>query len=217
MPVDVDVAHLAPLVELPRRRLFGFALECPTVTGPNLACSVDVVARWRADAGPRVLVDADPADLMPTTLDDLLARAEARGVRTDALIVRIPHFEPSMHLPAIERLIEHGVQIAVRDVDLRGADLGILAGAPIDIMELPAALVAASDRDPAAAAALRARIELGHRHDWLALAWHVERAPQLEALIAVDCDLVAGPVAGRRLALAEADRAVARYLTGATA
>lgn len=215
--MDEPAARFAPVVELQGRRLYGFALECPTVSGRNLACSIDVVARWHPDGGPRVLVDAEPADLDPSTLDDLLTRARARGVRADALIVRIPRFELSMHLPAVEQLSEVGVQIAVRDVDLRGADLGILAGAPIDIMELPADLVAIADRDRKAAAALRARIDLGHRHDWLALASGVDRREQLALMIELDCDLIVGAAAGRRMTMDDADRAVARYLAATPA
>jgi EAL domain-containing protein (putative c-di-GMP-specific phosphodiesterase class I) len=201
----------SPVLELPRRRLFGFAVARLGDGSACLTAALQCASTWGGRDQPVVLLDAelDPDGAMCARLAAGLLAAP----HPEAVVVRVPRFHRVDPASILEQLVERGVTVAVRDVDLGAAELGLLAGAPIDLHR--AARVGwspGSDRDPAAAAALAARIEVGHRHDWLALAWHVERATQLEALVAIDCDLIAGPVAGRRLALAEADRAVARYL-----
>ena len=103
--------------------------------------------------------------------------------------------------------------MAVRDVDLGAAELGLLAGAPIDLLELPAWAVAGLDRDRTAATVVERRIALAHHHDWLTLATDVHRPEQLALLERLGCDLVTGPAIGPAMTRADADRMVGRRRT----
>jgi EAL domain-containing protein (putative c-di-GMP-specific phosphodiesterase class I) len=163
------------------------------------------------------MVDVAPAELRGDLVELIDALLGAYRLRADALIVRIPSYSCDAPAPVLERLVERGVMVAVREPDLRGVELGLLAGAPIDVIELPAALVDHCDRDRGALDRLGRRIEIAHSHDWLTLARGLDRLTQVDALVRLGCELASGPAVGPLLERAGADRVVARYFPGAIA
>lgn len=204
--------HFTPLVELPRRRLFGFAVCGATSAPARVGSALDAAATWPRPDPPTVLIDLELDDLVEPTIEAALAALAERGIRADEVMVRVPAYAASMSLPQLELLVDRGVGVVVRELDLRGAELGMFAGAPIDVMQLPAALVAEVERAPQAASELRDLIGLAHAHDWLTLACAVDRAEQLAALSTLGCDLVCGVVVGPAMGRAAADRTIERYL-----
>lgn len=208
-----------PVVELSTRALHGF--ELAAATGPAervLETGVRAAASWAPAAadGPAIVVDLGPADLHARTVARILALLGIHALRAEALTVRVPSYSPSVPCTALELLVDRGVAVQVCDVDWRGAHHR-LAGAPIDVLELPAALVDASDQSPNAVHGLARLIDTAHTHDWLTMARGVARAGQLEALDRLGCDLASGPVIGAELARVDADRVVARYFPRAAA
>lgn len=198
----------SPVLELPRRRLFGFTVAR---LGDGIACltaALQCAASWGGRDQPVVLLDADldPDGAICARLADGLLAAP----HPEAVVVRVPRFQRVDPASILERLVDRGVTVAVREVDLGAAELGLLAGAPIDLLELPAAAVAALDRDRTAALVVERRIALAHHHDWLTLATDVHRAEQLALLERLGCDLVCGPAIGPAMTRTDADRLVDR-------
>ncbi len=151
---------------------------------------------WRAQLGRpslAVVVDLALTELVGLDGDDLCQVMARHELAPDSLIVRVPRFavgDPTDHL---DRLVDLGVTIAIGSLDLRGAGAGLLAGAPIDLVELAPEAIAQVDFNGEAAADLETAIELSHRHDWLTVARDVGRPEQLAALRRLGCDLAAGP------------------------
>ena len=207
--------RFSPLVELPRRRLFGFAVCGATSAPARVDGALAAVARWRRPDPPVVLIDLELADLVEPTIAAALAELAERGIDPDAVMVRVPAYAPAM--ARLEHLADRGIGVVVRTLDVDQAELGLLDGAAIDGVQLPPAAVAACAHDPRAAAALRELIAVAHRHDWLILACDVQHADQLAALAELGCDLVCGPAVGPAMGRADAARTIDRYLGGPTA
>jgi len=195
----------APMVELGAPRAV-YALE--VIRPADTACTMTCLDRAlgaltsTATSGVRVSIDLSVADLErvePTELAELIRH---HGRQPEALIVRIADLAAQV-IGATERLCDLGVAIAVVDVDLRSAGAGLLAGAPIDLLELPAAVVAAVDASPSAYEAAARTVATAHRHDWTTVARGVARTGQLDALIRAGCDLHVGPLAGPPLTAAQ--------------
>jgi len=201
----------SPVLELPRRRLFGFAVARLGDGSACLTAALQCASTWGGRDQPVVLLDADldPDGAMCARLAAGLLAAP----HPEAVVVRVPRFHRVDPASILEQLVERGVTVAVRDVDLGAAELGLLAGAPIDLLELPAWAVAGLDRDRTAATVVERRIALAHHHDWLTLATDVHRPEQLALLERLGCDLVTGPAIGPAMTRADADRMVGRRRT----
>lgn len=205
MPESEDPCF-SPVLELPRRRLFGFAVARLGDDSACLAAALRCAARWGGRDQPVVLLDAEldhDGAICARLADGLLA-----APHPEAVVVRVPRFHRVDPASILEQLVERGVTVAVREVDLGAAELGLLAGAPIDLLELPAWAVAGLDRDRTAAAVVERRIALAHHHDWLTLAADVHRPEQLALLERLGCDLVCGPAVGAAMTQADAERLV---------
>jgi len=210
---DQPALRYLPIVELATQQLHGFELVDTGSLDRGLEASIRVAAAWRTASreGPTVLIDVAHDELradLPALIDALL---DAYRLPAEALTIRVASYSSDLPVPALDRLVERGVTIAVREPDLRGAELGLLAGAPIDWIELPAALVDRCDRDADARLRLAARIGVAHAHDWLTLARGLDRLGQVDALMQLGCDLASGPAVGPLLDRRDADRVVARY------
>lgn len=189
----------SPLVEVGTGRVY--AIEVAPGWGVHgLVSCLETAARalptWRAQLGrPSVslvteLALAELVGLDGDALCDVLARCD---LGPDALVVRVPTFAVGDPTTALDHLADLGVSISVVSLDLRGAGAGLLAGAPIDLIELSPAAVSEVDVDGDAAAELEVAIDIAHRHDWLTVARDVARPEQLAALRRLGCDLASGP------------------------
>lgn len=205
-----------PIVELAQRKLHGFEVVDGAPLDRRLEGAVRAAASWRmaSPEGPAMMVDAGLDELtadLPSLIATLLG---AYRLRADAVVVRVPHYSRDDAAPVLDGLVALDIGVVVREPDLRGAELGLLAGAPIDCIELPAALVDHLDRDPGAHQRLEQRIALAHAHDWLTLARGLDRLSQVDALVELGCELASGPAVGPLLGRRDADRVVARYFPG---
>lgn len=212
----IEAPRYLPVIELTRRALHGFELISSGPLDRELEQSIRVAASWRmaSTEGPTVMIDAEPSQLH-ADLDELIAALLcAYHLRSDALMVRIATYSQDAPIPVLDRLVERGVGIAVREPDLRGAELGLLAGAPIDVIELPSELVDRVDLDLEARHRLGRRIALAHQHDWLTMARGLDRLGQVDILTGLGCELASGPAVGPLLERPDADRVVARYFPG---
>lgn len=205
-----------PIVELAQRKLHGFEVVDGEPFERRLESAVRTAASWRVASpeGPALVIDAALDELtadVPALIGTLLG---AYRLRADAMVVRVPHYSRDRAAPVLDALVERDIGVVVREPDLRGAELGLLAGAPIDCIELPAALVDHLDRDASALHRLGQRIALAHAHDWLTLARGLDRLSQVDALVELGCELASGPAVGPLLGRSDADRVVARYFPG---
>lgn len=214
--VIADSTRYLPVVDLATEVLYGFEQVSPTPLDRGLEAGIRVAAAWRTASpeGPTVMVDATPDQLVGDTAGLIDALLDAYHLRAEALILRVPRYSRDLPCPVLERLVERGVGVAVREPDLRGAELGLLAGAPIDLIELPSALVDLIDRDSEARYRVGQRIAVAHAHDWLTLARGLDRMSQVEVLRSLGCELASGPAVGPLLGRSDADRVVARYFPG---
>jgi len=197
--VSTGPCRRSPLVEVGTGRVY--AVEVGPGWGIHgvVAC-LESTARalpvWRSQLGrPNIslVVDLALAELVGLDghdLCDVLARCD---LGPEALVVRVPRFAAGDSTEELDRLAERGVSVTVAAIDLRGAGAGLLAGAPIDMIELSPHAVGAVDAVGEAAAELDVAIEVAHRHDWLTVAREVSRPEQLAALRRLGCDLASGP------------------------
>lgn len=190
----------SPLVELASGRVFAIDVS-PGWGVHGVAACIDAaalaLAGWRTQLRRPALamvVDLALTELVGITNDDICALLSRHDLAPDALVVRVPRFAAGDPTAELDRLAELGVTIAVAQLDLRGADAGLLGGAPIDMIELPARAVSAVDvAGIAAADEIDVTVGVAHRHDWLTVARDVARPTQLAALRRLGCDLATGP------------------------
>lgn len=209
--VPESSARFTPLVELPGRRLFGFAIGVDAPAPRRLEAALTAAAAWPRPEPPTVLIDLSLDELALPAVVATLDELPDRGLRPDNVLVRVPAYAADDPAPLLERLVERGIGVAVRHLDLRGLELGLLAGAPVDVMELPDDCVAVAHRDLHAASWLRELTARAHSHDWLTIASQVVDGEQLAALTAIGCDLVTGPAIGPALDRTGVARAIERY------
>ena len=197
--VSTGPCRRSPLVEVSTGRVY--AVEVAPGWGIHgvvscLESTARALPAWRSQLGrPSIslVVDLALAELVGLDgkdLCDVLARCD---LGPDSLIVRVPRFAAGDPTGELDRLVDLGVSITIAALDLRGSGAGLLAGAPIDLIELSPGAVGAVDAIGEAAAQLDVAIEVAHRHDWLTVARDVARPEQLAALRRLGCDLASGP------------------------
>lgn len=211
---EASARCFSPVIELPGRRLHGFAVARTADGVGCLPAALACARAWADDDGPTLLLDACPADDAECAR---LAEALLAAPHPELLVVRVARYDRADPHALLERLVDHGVTVSLRELDIGAAELGLLAGAPIDMIELPAAAVAAVEHDRSAARVIEHRAQLAHHHDWLVIASDVQRPGQLAALERLGVDLVAGPAIGPPMTRDEALRLVARRRTADTA
>lgn len=187
-----------PLVELSSGAAFAIDVA-PSWGVHGVAACIEGAAQalpaWRAQLrrpSLSVVVDLGLCELVGLGTEDVCGLLARHGVGPDGLVLRVPHFAAGDPTDELDALAERGITIAITKLDLRGAGAGLLAGAPIDLIELPAYAVAAVDSIDEAAEQIATAIEVAHRHDWLTVARDVIRPSQLAVLRGLGCDLVAG-------------------------
>jgi EAL domain-containing protein (putative c-di-GMP-specific phosphodiesterase class I) len=196
--VSTGPCRRAPLVELTTGLVFAIDVA-PGWGVHGVASCIDGAAHalpgWRSQLGRphmSMVVDLGLTELVGMSADDICNLLARNGIGPDSLVVRVPHFAAGDPTEDLDRLAERGVTIAVTKLDLRGASAGLLAGAPIDLIELPGHAIAAVDGVEEAADEIALAIEIAHRHDWLTVARDVTRPAQLAVLRRLGCDLAAG-------------------------
>jgi EAL domain-containing protein (putative c-di-GMP-specific phosphodiesterase class I) len=197
--VSTGPCRRSPLVEVGTGRVY--AVEVAPGWGIHgvVAClesTARALPAWRAQLGRpgvSIVVDLALAELVGLDGHDLCELFARCDLGPEALVVRVPRFGVGDPTAELDRLAELGVSISIASLDLRGAGAGLLAGAPIDLIELSPSAVGAVDAIGEAAADLDVTIDVAHRHDWLPVARDVARPEQLAALRRLGCDLASGP------------------------
>lgn len=197
--VSTGPCRRLPVVEVGTGRVY--AIEVAPGWGvhgivPCLEATARALPAWRAQLGrPNIslVIDLALAELVGLDGDDLCEVLTRCDLGPDALVVRVPRFAAGDPTDRLDELAERGVTIAITALDLRGSSAGLLAGAPIDLMELAPGAVSAVDANGEAASELEVAIDVAHRHDWLTVARDVARPEQLAALRRLGCDLASGP------------------------
>lgn len=207
---SVRFAAIVSLDEGEPGRAPPFALELGGQREPHarLACAVGTLIgarRSRPDRQPiAIMVPLTLAELERVDVDALTAALIPVAVAPDLLMIRVPHYAAGAPAPMLERLAATGLTIVVANLVVRSGELGLLAGAPVDMIELPPALVDDVDRSLEGADRVQALMAVAHQVDWLVLARNVRRPSQARALQRLGCDLAAGPLMGAPIELADA-------------
>jgi EAL domain-containing protein (putative c-di-GMP-specific phosphodiesterase class I) len=200
-----DAPRFAPIVSLDGDdpgRTTPFAMEVNVRGGTHvrLACAIGaLLANHDNRPAPdrmAVMVSLSFEELERLDVDSLASALHADGVDADRLLVRVPRYTAGAPSPLLERIAATGVSIVVASLVVPPDAGSRLAGAPVDMIELPTALVEDVDRSPASAERLQPWLDLAHRLDWLSLARNVRRPAQARALHRLGCDLAAGPLMG---------------------
>lgn len=197
--VSTGPCRRSPLVELATGKVFAVDVA-PGWGVHGVTSCIDgaayALAGWRTQLrrpSLSMIVDLGLTELVGLEAKDVVGLLEYHELSPDALIVRVPRFRAGDPTAELDRLAELGVGILVAELDLRGASAGLLAGAPIDMIELAPRAVVAVDAITEAADQIDVAVELAHRHDWLTIARDVARPAQLSALRRLGCDLATGP------------------------
>jgi len=200
--VTTGPCRRAPYVELHNGRVFAIDVAPGWGVHGVASClegAAEALSGWRVQlARPSlsVVVDLALAELVGLSTDDIVDVLARHGLTPETLVVRVPSYAAGDPTDELDRLVGLGMTIAVARLDLRGADAGLLAGAPIDLIDLSPNAVFACDEVEEAARELELAIDVAHRHDWPTVARDVSRPTQLAALRRLGCDLVAGPAVG---------------------
>ena len=133
-------------------------------------------------------------ELERVDVGSLAAMLAPAGIPPEARMIRVPSYTAGTPAPALERVAAAGVTVVVGDLFVPAGTRGLLAGAPIDVIELPPALVDDLDRTPARSYLVDEWLALAHGVDWLVLARDVRRPAQADVLQRLGCDLAAGPL-----------------------
>lgn len=204
-PSPSDAPRFAPIVALDgadpaRTSLYAMEVGHQGEAHLRLACAVGALLDAH-DADPSrrplaVMVSLSLVELERLDIGSVTVALEDNGVDADRLIVRVPRYAAGARSPVLDRLAAAGVTVDVADLIVAPHEASLLAGAPVDMIELPAALVDDADRHPGNTELLEKWLGLAHRIDWLVLARNVRRPTQARVLHRLGCDLVAGPLMG---------------------
>lgn len=198
-----EPCRYTPIVALDQAGRGGpFAVEVMTRSEAHvrLACAVGaLLAAHQASPDqrpPAVMVSLDHDEVDRLDLASLTSSLVAAGIPADLLMIRVPHYAAGSRNPVLDQLVATGVTVVVANLTVSHGELARLAGAPVDVVELPPALVDEVDRSPEGREGVEAWMQLAHRVDWLVLARNVRRPSQAAALERLGCDLAAGPLMG---------------------
>jgi diguanylate cyclase (GGDEF)-like protein len=170
----------------------------PRFTGYILDRALATAARL-ARAGPAVPVAVNLSArslLDPDLPEQVLRLLRAHRVPGRRLILEITETVVASQQPgvaeALAGLRSLGVRLAVDDFGTGHASLSFLTRVPLDEVKVDGAFVARMDTEPAAAAIVRATIELGRELGLRVVAEGVETADQLRWLRGLGCTAVQG-------------------------
>lgn len=149
--------------------------------GPELPVAVNLAARS--------LLDPDLPELVGRLLRE--HRMPGRRLTLEITETVVASQQPGV-AEALAGLRSLGVRLAVDDFGTGHASLSILTRVPLDEVKVDGAFVARMDTEPAAAAIVRATIELGRELGLRVVAEGVETADQLRWLRGLGCTAVQG-------------------------
>ena len=145
---------------------------------------------------PWVSVNLSSSQLVRQDLVALLAKTlESTGIAANRLVVEITEsslLEIEVARPAMERLSELGVRVAIDDFGIGYSALSYLARLPIDIVKIDRSFVIALQQEGPEEAIASAIIALAKRLGLTTIGEGIETAAQLEQLKALGCDLGQG-------------------------
>lgn len=118
--------------------------------------------------------DVDPAHLVLEITEEALLSDASRSARS------------------IERLVEHGVRIAIDDFGVGYSSLGQLKSLPVSVLKIDRSFVRGMEEDPSDIAIVRSATELAHRLGLDVIAEGVESASHVARLVACGCDMGQG-------------------------
>jgi diguanylate cyclase len=180
--------------------------ESSGLIGPLTDWVVDEACRTTAAWGrsgerPWVSVNLASSQLVRPDFVDRLGRTLAdNGLPADRLVLEITEsslVEIDIARPAIERLSQLGVRLAIDDFGIGYSALSYLAHLPIDIVKIDRSFIAALVQDGPEEAMASAIMALAKRLDMTTVGEGIETAAQLEQLRALGCDLGQGFYLGR--------------------
>ena len=152
------------------------------------------VVRW-------VSVNLSSSQLLRPDIVDRFGRSlEASGLSPERLVDRdhrIGAARDRRRRPAIERLSDLGVRVAIDDFGIGYSTLSYLARLPIDIVKIDRSFVIALQHAGPEEAIASAIIALARRLGLLTIGEGIETAAQLDQLAALGCDLGQGYYLGR--------------------
>ncbi|HVV85769.1 MAG TPA: EAL domain-containing protein [Kofleriaceae bacterium] len=196
--------RFAPIVSLDgeapgRSALFAMEVAGHGEAHVRLACAVGaLISAYQAHRGRPVamMVSLSREELERVELRSLAAALDDAGVPPELLMIRVPRYAAGASDPLLDRVTATGVNVVVANLIVAPGQTAQLAGAPVDMVELPPDLVDEIDRTPEAAGRVDEWMALAHRIDWLVLARNVRRPSQARELSRLGCDLAAGPLMG---------------------
>lgn len=199
-----DLSRFAPIVALDGgESLFALEVAPHPEAHVRIAAAVGALVSAHEDREQRrarrpvaVMVSLSFAELERVDLESLVRALVGAGVPPDQLMIRVPQYSTGAHTPTLDRVAATGVTIVVGNLLVGPGEVGRLAGAPVDMIELPPALVEDVDRSPESAQLVTEWMSIAHRIDWLVLARNVRRPTQARTLQRLGCDLAAGPLIG---------------------
>ena len=180
--------------------------EASGLIAPLTDWVVDEACRTTADWGtpvsrPWVSVNLSSSQLIRP---DIVARfgqsLEASGLSPERLVIEITEsalLEIDVAKPAVERLSDLGVRVAIDDFGIGYSTLSYLALLPIDIVKIDRSFVIALQHAGPEEAIASAIIALAKRLGLLTIGEGIETAAQLDQLTALGCDLGQGYYLGR--------------------
>jgi EAL domain-containing protein (putative c-di-GMP-specific phosphodiesterase class I) len=150
---------------------------------------------------PWVSINMSSSQLVREDMVATIGRAlELTGLSSDRLVVEITEsslLEIDVALPAIERLSDIGVRVAIDDFGIGYSALSYLARLPIDIVKIDRSFVAALQQAGPEEAIAAAIISLAKRLGLTTIGEGIETAAQLDQLASLGCDLGQGYYLGR--------------------
>ena len=218
--------HYQPIVDLRTGRTIGYealvrwlhdgrlvppgefipTAESSGLIGPLTDWVVDEACRTTVEWGtpgarPWVSVNLSSSQLVRP---DIVARfgksLAASGFAADRLVIEITEsalLEIEVAKPAVERLSELGVRVAIDDFGIGYSTLSYLARLPIDIVKIDRSFVVALQHAGPEEAIASAIIALAKRLDLVTIGEGIETAAQLDQLAGLGCDLGQGYYLGR--------------------
>jgi diguanylate cyclase (GGDEF)-like protein len=218
--------HFQPVLELRSGRIVGYEALVRWQRGDRLVPPLDFIpvaessgliepltdwvideacrltSRWGTDTDqPWVSVNLSSSQLIRQGLVARIGRTLAStGLAADRLVIEITEsalLEIDVARPAIERLAELGVRVAIDDFGIGYSALSYLARLPIDIVKIDRSFVIALQQAGPDEAIASAIIALARRLGLTTIGEGIETAAQLDQLTALGCDLGQGFFLGR--------------------
>jgi EAL domain-containing protein (putative c-di-GMP-specific phosphodiesterase class I) len=167
--------------------------------------SLRQLSSWR-NAGLELdlAVNVSARDLADARFPDEVARALAvHGVEPSWLELEVTESvlmsDRLRTSRMLERLVDHGVRIAIDDFGVGYSSLGQLKTLPASVLKIDRSFVSNMETDRSNEAIVSSTIELAHRLSLRVIAEGVETPAQLATLRAAGCDIGQGYLLGRPL------------------